>query len=113
LKWDKTLNIKKYRKGEKTMKKIVIATMLTLMLVSMVATTVFAGPPVPNPKANENACFGQAICESAIDPGLWWGTETPGEFVSGEATNDYGNGVSTELQDWRCEFDCHCKTQSE
>ena len=49
------------------MKKIVITSMLTLLLVSMMATTVFA--KIPNPNPNGKNCFGQGISSVASTEG--------------------------------------------
>jgi len=82
------------------MKKIVIATMLVLLLVSMLVPTVFAKPQPPNPKANDNACFGQAARAYFATVG------EAGAAFRDAATNDYGHGAATEIQEARCGENC-------
>ena len=82
------------------MKKIVIATMLAMLFVTMVATTVFAKWQPENPKAYENACWGQVIR-------TWGGTSGEmGDIAKDAAKNGYGHGASTEVQEFRCGENC-------
>ena len=65
------------------MKKGLIAVVLTVFLLTVFATTVIAAPPPgKNPKANENACFGQSRSDLNSDGG-------------------YGQTIREIAQDWK------------
>jgi len=73
------------------MKKIVIATMLTLLLVTLVATTVFAKQQVINPNADEKALWGQSVKEYGATAG------TQGKQAGAYAHDDNTPGAAADV----------------
>ena len=78
------------------MKKFVIATILALLLVSMVATTVFAKHQPYNPKANESACYGQSVKDQEATNG------TMGDTAKEAAQGGLSPGVAADIHYLRC-----------
>ena len=82
------------------MKKIVIATMLVLLLVSTAATTVLAKPQDPTPNHNEKNCWGQGVRRDATQ-GL------VGDIAKDLAHSDNKPGAAADLHDIKVEW-CPC-----